>query len=156
MDYFKSLVAGLFTGLAAYLRPLSGDLYSLLAVFVLNFFIGLLAGILVNKEKWDYKKAFWCIIEACVFLVLISAIFVIGKIKGNVAGSLQCVSFVTYAIFYYYGVNILKNLKRILPAPSLSYNVVAFLYYALSVEFVKKVPYLSAYIAANSGKEEQK
>jgi len=156
MDSIKSLLAGLFTGLAAYLRPLSGDLHSLLAVFALNFLIGLLAGILINKEKWDFRKARWCFIEACVFLVLISSIFVIGKMKGNISGSLQCVSFVTYAVFYYYGVNILKNLKRILPEGSLGYRVVSFLYYLLSVEFVKKVPYLTAYLATTQGKEDQK
>ena len=49
MDYIKNLIAALFTGLAAYLSPLSGELSSLLAVFLLNFFVGLLAGLIINK-----------------------------------------------------------------------------------------------------------
>ena len=75
MDYIKNLIAALFTGLAAYLSPLSGELSSLLAVFLLNFFVGLLAGLIINKESWSFKKAFRCILEATAFLLLICSIY---------------------------------------------------------------------------------
>ena len=154
MDYIKNLIAALFTGLAAYLSPLSGELSSLLAVFLLNFFVGLLAGLIINKESWNFKKAFRCILEATAFLLLICAIYYIGEHKGNPQGALQCVSFVTYSVFYFYGVNILRNLKNLFPNASLGYKVSAFLYYVASVEFVKKIPYLTAYLS--NGKEAQK
>jgi len=146
MDYLKNLFAGLFTGLAAYLHPLSGELTSLLAVFSLNFFIGLLAGLIIERESWKWSKAFKCVVEATVFLLLISAIYYIGEQKGNPSGALQCVSFVTYSIFYFYGINVLRNLRNLLPEGSLGYKVISFLYYVASVEFVKKIPYLTAYL----------
>ena len=154
MDYIKNLIAALFTGLAAYLNPLSGELTSLLAVFIINFAVGLLAGLIVNKESWNFKKAFRCILEATAFLLLVCAIYYIGEHKGNPEGALQCISFVTYSIYWFYGVNILRNLKELLPEGSTGYKVVAFLYYVVSIEFVKNIPYLNAYLS--NGKEAQK
>lgn len=154
MDYIKNLIATLFAGLAAYLNPLSGELTSLLAVFIINFAVGLLAGLIVNKESWSFKKAFRCILEATAFLLLVCAIYYIGDHKGNPEGALQCISFVTYSIYWFYGVNILRNLKELLPEGSTGYKVVAFLYYVVSIEFVKNIPYLNAYLS--NGKEVQK
>ena len=36
MDYFKNLLIGLVTGIAAYLNPISGEIKSLIAVFDLR------------------------------------------------------------------------------------------------------------------------
>ena len=103
MHYLKNLLVGLITGIAAYLNPVSGDIKSLLALFAINFLFGLLAGLLTNGEIFNFKKAFRCILEAMAFFVLISAIYFIGEQKGNSEGALQCVSFVTYSVFYFYG-----------------------------------------------------
>ena len=128
IDYMKNLFVGLLTGLAAYLNPISGDIKSLVALFFFNFLFGLAAGLLANNESFSLKKAFRCIIEAMVFFLLVAAIYFIGYHKGNPDGALQCVSFITYSIFYFYGVNILS-----------------FLYYVVSVEFIKHIPFLTNY-----------
>ena len=67
-------------------------------------------------------------------------------IGGTLLGALQSVSFITYSVFYFYGVNILRNIKEILPNSSNGYKVVAFLHYVLSVEFIKNIPYLTNYL----------
>ena len=146
MEYLKSLFISLISGLAAYLNPISGEIKSLIAVFALNFLFGLLAALLVNKESFSFKKAFRCIIEACVFFMLVCAIYWIGEHKGNPSGALQCVSFITYSVFYFYGVNIIRNIKSLFPSASVGYKVFAFLYYVLSVEFIKHIPYLTNYV----------
>ena len=69
----------------------------------------------------------------------------IGEQKGNPDGSLQCVSFVTYSVFYFYGVNVLRNWKLLCRAGSTTYKCVSFLHYVVSVEFIKNVPFLSNY-----------
>ncbi len=139
MDYFKNLLIGLVTGIAAYLNPISGEIKSLIAVFALNFICGLLTALLINHESFSFKKAWRCIVEATIFFVLVSCIYFIGEHKGNPEGALQCVSFITYSVFYFYGVNILRNIKEILPNSSNGYKVVAFLHYVLSVEFIKNI-----------------
>ena len=145
IDYMKNLFVGLLTGLAAYLNPISGDIKSLVALFFFNFLFGLAAGLLANNESFSLKKAFRCIIEAMVFFLLVAAIYFIGDHKGNPDGALQCVSFITYSIFYFYGVNILRNLKLMATSGTAFYKVVSFLYYVVSVEFIKHIPFLTNY-----------
>lgn len=145
MYYLKNLFVGLVTGIAAYLHPVSGDIKSLIALFAINFLFGLLAGLLVNNETFSLKKAYRCILEAMSFFVLACAIYYIGEQKGNPDGSLQCVSFVTYSVFYFYGVNVLRNWKLLCRAGSPTHKCVSFLHYVVSVEFIKNVPFLSNY-----------
>lgn len=149
MYYLKNLFVGLVTGVAAYLNPISGDIKSLIALFAVNFLFGLMAGLLVNNETFSFKKAFRCILEAMAFFVLISAIYYIGEQKGNIDGALQCVSFVTYSVFYFYGVNVLRNWKQLCRQESATYKCVAFIYYVVSVEFIKNIPFLSNYQKSN-------
>jgi hypothetical protein len=56
MDYFKNLLIGLITGIAAYLNPISGEIKSLIAVFALNFICGLLTALLINHESFFHKN----------------------------------------------------------------------------------------------------
>ena len=56
MDYFKNLLIGLITGIAAYLNPISGEIKSLIAVFALNFICGLLTALLINHESFSCKN----------------------------------------------------------------------------------------------------
>lgn len=147
----KTLLVGLLTGLAAYLHPLTGDMYSLMGVFVLNFLFGLLAGLLASGETFQFRKAWKCVSEATIFFVMVCAIYFIGEHKGNPDGALQCVSFVTYSIIYFYAVNILRNLRQLLPEGSVGCKVVAWLHWVVSVEFVKRIPYLKEYL--NIGKQ---
>lgn len=145
MYYLKNLLIGLATSVAAYLNPISGDIKSLIALFAVNFLFGLLAGLLVHNESFSFKKAFRCILETMAFFVMVCAIYYIGEQKGNPEGSLQCVSFVTYSVFYFYGVNILRNWKQLCRQGSATYKCVSFIYYVVSVEFIKNVPFLNNY-----------
>lgn len=148
MEDLKTLIVGVLAGIAAYLNPISGDLVSMLAVFMLNFIFGLFAALFANNESFKFKKAWKCVKEAAVFFVLVMAIFFIGERKGNMDGAIQCVSFVSYSVFYFYGVNMLRNAKLLFPKS----RAIAFLYDVVSIEFAKKIPGLSNYL----GKETMK
>ena len=145
MDYIRALLVSIFTGITAFLHPISGDVYSLLLVFLVNFLCGLIAAY-CKGEKFDFKKAFRCVTEAAMFFFLIASIFAVGKFKGNESGALQCVSFVVYAVTYFYSVNVLRNLQNIFKPGTAAYSAVKFLYYIISVEFVKNIPYLQDYL----------
>lgn len=153
MDYIRALVVSIFTGVTAFLHPIAGDVYSLVIIFVLNFFFGLINGILVKGENFDFKKAFRCVCEATIFFVLVAAIFTIGKLKDNETGAIQCVSFVVYSVIYFYSVNILKNLKELLREGSVAHAVVSWLYWVVSAEFVKSIPYLAGYLKEKERKD---
>lgn len=139
------VVKALIAGIMAYLNPISGDVYALIAVFWLNFVFGLLADLCVNDNEWSFRKAWKCISEMMVIFVLMCAIFFIGKQKGNPEAALQCISFISYTVFYFYGVNILRNMKLLFPAS----RTISFLYNVASIEFAKKIPGLSEYLEKN-------
>lgn len=146
MEHVKELIVGGFISVMAYLSPIQGEVKSLLVLFLLNFVFGYLAGMLANKEGFSFKKAFSCVKEATIFFMLVCALWYIGDHKGNADGALQCISFITYAIVYFYSLNILKNCKKMLQEGSAAFKAVSFLYYVVSVEFIKQIPGLSAYL----------
>jgi hypothetical protein len=152
INQVKDMLVGIVLAVLAYLKPIEGELWSLFLIFFLNFIFGYLSGMIANGEEWDNKKALRCIGEATVFFLLCMAIFVIGKTKGQIDGALQCVSFVTYVVIYFYGVNILRNCKKIFKEQSTPWMVVSFLYYVLRFKFIEQIPYLSDYL--NKGGEE--
>jgi len=146
LEQIKNVVVGIVLSVLAYLRPIEGELWSLFLIFFLNFLFGYLSGMIANGEEWDNKKALRCVGEATVFFVLCMAIYAIGRLKGQMNGALQCVSFVTYCVIYFYGLNILRNCKKIFRKNTAPWHVVSWLYYVLRLKFVEKIPFLADYL----------
>lgn len=142
MESIRNFIGFSLAAIAAYFSPIQNILLAVLCVLAVNFLMGLIAGVLVSKEPFSFRKAFYCFIEALVFFALIALIFFVGDKINNKEGALQCISGMTYALIYFYGVNIFKNLKRLLP----SNKVIAFIYYVVSIEFVDKIPYLKEFL----------
>ena len=69
-----------------------------------------------------------------------------GRFKGQMEGSVQCVSFISYLVLWFYGCNILKNLKQIFKKGTPPWYVVSFMYYLMRFKFIEKIPYLSDYL----------
>ena len=149
----KDVIISIVLAVLAWMRPLEGELWSLVIVFGLNFLFGYLNGMIAKGEEFSLKKALVCVGHATVFFILCLAIFGIGKLKGEERAAMQCVSFFTYLILYFYGLNILRNIKGILKRGSAPWHVVSALYWLLRFEFVKKIPWLAEYLASSTGEE---
>ena len=93
------------------------------------------------------KKALRCIAEATIFFVLCCAIYTIGNLKHQPEGALQCVSFVTYVVLWFYTLNILKNLKKMFKRDTTPWLIVSFLYYILRFKFIERIPGLTEYLS---------
>lgn len=156
LEQVKNMIVAVVLAVIAYLKPIEGELWSLFLIFFLNFLFGYLSGMIANGEDWNNKKALRCVGEATVFFVLCTAIYAIGRLKGQMAGAVQCVSFVTYVIMYFYGLNILRNCKKIFREKTAPWHVVSALYYVLRFEFIKKIPFLMDYLNIGSEQEEDK
>lgn len=148
MEHFISELrvwfVGILSAVMAFLSPIEGDVYSMGFLFVGNFFFGLTADIL-NGGHWEKGKAWNAFKEAGLFFVFVFFIFGIGILKGNPSGAQQCVSFVSYSLIYFYGTNICRNLCRIFREGSTAHNVAQWLYWLLSVEFIKQIPFMQEY-----------
>lgn len=132
--------------LMAYFKPLGNESVILFLVFIGNFAAGLMADLLARDGRFEFRKAWRAVGEMTTFFALMFFVFAFGDFKElPIESSVMCVSFVTYVVAWFYAQNILKNLKKIFRPESSAYRIISFLYWLLSVEFVKKIPYLQAW-----------
>ena len=141
-DTIKNLFITITSVLVGYFAPLKDIVFVIFFIFLLNCLFGLFAGVGVQGEKFSLKKFFRCIMETLVFYVIVLSIYLVGEKMGNPDGAIQCISGVVYAIIYFYTVNILRNAHKLLPKS----KVLKFLFYVLSFEVIKKIPYLQQYM----------
>ena len=145
LEQIKNLIIGIFFAILAYLEPIEGELKSLFLVFLLNFLFGYISG-MVKGEDFSLKKALVCVGHATIFFVLCASIYLLGRLKGQMEGALQCVSFITYLVIYFYGLNILKNCKKIFKDGTPPWHVANTLYFILRFKFIEHIPFLKSYL----------
>ena len=151
-ERIKDIVVSVVLAVLAYLKPIEGELTSLMIIFFLNFVFGYLSDMIANGKDFSLKKAVVCIGHATAFFVLCAAVYVIGRLKGQMEGSIQCVSFISYLVLWFYGLNILRNLKIIFKEGTPPWYVVSVLYYVLRFKFIDKIPHLASYLNISSEK----
>lgn len=143
----REIITGILIALLAYLKPLEAELWTLFLIFFTNFLFGYLSDMIANNAEWDNKKAIRCVGEATLFFVLCLTVYAIGALKGQEVGALQCVSFITYVIIYFYGLNVLRNCKKMFVEETAPWYVVSFLYYVLRFKFIEKIPFLQDFLS---------
>lgn len=145
MDIYPSirnLLASVFSVMFAYFAPIQNMVFVIFFVFAINCMAGMIAGIVAKHERFNLKKFFHCMLETFVFYIIVLSVFTIGEKMRNLDGAIQCITGVVYAILYFYGVNTLRNLNILFPES----KVIRFLFYVLSFEVVKKIPYMQQFI----------
>ena len=140
-ETIRNLIVTICSVLIGYFSPLGDIVFVIFFVFLLNCIFGLVAGVGVEGERFNLKKFFRCIMETFVFYIIVLSIYVVGEKMGNEPGALQCLSGVVSAIIYFYAVNILRNIHTLFPKN----KWVKFLFYVLSFEIIKKIPYLQQF-----------
>lgn len=151
----RNILTVLTSGLLAFFAPIAGNIFAMFWVFLVNFLIGLTVGIVVQKEDFNNAKALRCMGEAVLFFLLAASIYICGSFNGNMEAAIQCLSYFVYVILFFYGRNVLKNLRRVLKEGSTPWYVVDFLYKVASFEFVKLIPGLSDYARKNETAEQE-
>lgn len=142
----KNILTVLTSGFLAFFAPIAGNVFAMAWVFIFNFLVGLIVGLIIQGEKFDHKKAFRCIGEAAVFFILAASIYVCGRANGAMEAAIQCVSTFVYIILFFYGRNVLKNLRMLLKEGTTPWYVIDFVYNIISFEFVKSIPGLTKYV----------
>ena len=87
-----------------------------------------------------------------IFAINCLSIYIIGEKMKNLDGALQCITGIVYAVCYFYGVNTLRNMRKLFPHS----RPLNFIYYVLSFEVVRKIPYLQQFLDNEKKEEETK
>ncbi|EHP47186.1 phage holin family protein [Odoribacter laneus] len=135
----KNIIYTLCCVLMGYIDPVKNVVQVLAFLCVCNFLCGLVAGLLCNREKFSFKKAFHCFIEVAIYVMIVSSIYQIGDTLKDEVEATYTVKIVTYVMLYFYSKNILKNLVHLFPKNQVFYC----LDYLLGLEFVKHIPHYS-------------
>ena len=140
MEYYytvaKTVVVSLVAAITAYFLPIEHFFRIISLLFAIDFIIGWHAGAKVNKESFDMGKAFKSVKYILIYISLIAVCFYIGsEMPSKDSNVIEFVSWITWAIILFYGINILKNLKRLMPDNQL----IALLYDVVNLNFKKLI-----------------
>lgn len=152
--YLNIKSIGISTAFAvmSFLNPIRMDIAVIVIMIVANFVAGWLESTLVERDRFRLDKFTKAMSEGVVYVLLIIGAYMVLKIKGIEQYALYCTSIVSYAVMYFLGLNILRNLIKLLP----NSKVLVFLYYLMNIEFVKKIPLLSKFLEYNDKGDEVK
>lgn len=131
-------VVGWLMYVLIYLLPIKDLMYCISVTFAINFLAGYIVGMVLQKEHFQIRKGLWAFAEASFFMAFLILLFVLGDWTKQSAHIFKAINISTWAWIYFYSINILRNAKRIFPDS----KPIAFLYYILSLECVKSIPYL--------------
>ena len=137
-------MASLLANVAGLLFPIRNDIFGLVLLFSVNFIVGLLADV-GNHRDWSFRKAFCFFRDAAIYFVMVTSIYMLGRLKGEEVAAVYCVSFMIYVAIYFYGTNILRNARLITNEKSTLYRILDFLYYIMSLRVLERYACLKDY-----------
>lgn len=150
-DSIRYFLMGLISAMAAFFSPISDFMTAVVILFIVNFVCGLTADI-VEGHKWSTRKALIFIVYCFIYFGLCAFIYACGYFMHNDTGAVQCISYICYVALYIYGVNIMRNLMKIVATGSALYKLLDVVYYVMTFEFVHKIPFLEGYFKQSNEK----
>lgn len=142
LDIIKTAVATYVGSLIAYLQPVHNAMLLLLIFAACDILFGVLSGLIVQKERFSFKKFMLAAGYLLVYLGIVVLVFAVGRYQNDIEESLYIVKVITYVFIYFYSSNILKNLHLIMP----DNPVIRFLDYFIGLQFTKKLGILEDFI----------
>ncbi|MBE6304286.1 MAG: hypothetical protein E7089_10225 [Bacteroidales bacterium] len=143
VTFVKAAIIGIVSEMLAFFAPIEGNFIAMVWLFALNFLFGMLADVLAGRE-FSMRKAIACISHATLFFALCASLYGIGyfqHLNGDVLG--QCVSSFCWILVYCYSTNIVRNVRSMLRNDAPAYRAVDLLYNALTLAFVKTLPFVA-------------
>lgn len=143
VTFTKAIIIGIVSEMLAFFAPIEHNFIALVWLFGLNFLFGLLADVLRGRD-FSMRKAITCITHASLFFALCASLYGIGYFQ-NVSEEMlnQCVSSFCWILVYCYSTNIVRNIRSVLDPQTPAYKAVDLLYSALTLAFVKVLPYMA-------------
>lgn len=150
MDAIKLSVITLISALLAYLQPIYAPVMVLTIVFLGDIVAGIAVDLAVNKDRIRIKKILFALLFVALYVSIIANTFIIGDHMGDQDESLKIVKMLTYVFAYFYVSNTLRNLCILFP----NNKPLAFLYYWLGLQVVKRLPDLAKYLGLGTQRKE--
>jgi len=135
-------ILGWLTGLYFYFEPIHYVWKVAIVLWVVNVLVGYISGMVTNNETLNWKKFMKAFIEMAIYLFLTNMLFALGDQMNNKAEVMRVLNITTWGMVAFYIINILKNVTRLCPGDSPGAKLFRYIYFLLSLEFVKKLPHM--------------
>jgi len=145
MDILKKTIITVTSAILAFMQPVENAIYLLLFLFLVNLVTGIFHDIIINRDRFHFKKFIWACVEFLIYVGIVCGIYIIGHFQGDKNEAQYIIKVISYLFIYAYSTNILKNLLLIRPESI----VLKFLYFIISLAFVKKIPYWAEFLKHN-------
>jgi len=133
---------GWLTGLYFYFEPIHYVWKVAIVLWIVNVIVGYIAGMVINDEKMDWKKFMRAFLEMSIYLFLTNMLFALGDQMDNKTEVQNVLNITTWGLIAFYIINVLKNFTRLCPGESPGAKLLRYIYFLLSLEFVKKLPHM--------------
>jgi len=133
-------ISGWITAVYIYFAPVQVLWLCIAVAWGANFLAGYIAG-MREGESFDKCKAKDTGIEVMCYLFIVSLLYFIGERMGDKDLILKGLNIITWAFIYFYAINILKNLCRIVPKS----KGLKYCKYVISLEFFRAFPSLKKF-----------
>lgn len=141
MAEIKNAIIGMLITVWSMFNPIKDFMLAMLILFALNYVFGLICDI-AKGGRWQWNKSWRSFGYATMFFLCAAGLLIVGKLMHAEERAVTCVSYVCWWAIYVFGLNISRNGKEICKGNEAWYKFFSFIYYVLSMEVVKKVPYL--------------
>ena len=135
-----------FATIASILLASAHAVHYAITVLLVLFFIDMAACILtvlfVYKKRINAKEFLFSFIYVAIYISIITGIHFVGERMDDELESLFIVKMITYVFVYFYGVNILSNLRIMFPEN----RAIKFLDYYFGLQFMKYLPTLGTFL----------
>jgi hypothetical protein len=153
IDELKGVLMVLGSWLFSRLVPIADFMQGMLLLFLINFVFGVVDDV-VKGNGWEWRKAKTFFLHILVFFVIAACMCIVGYFLHNAEEAITGIRIMCVMAVWFYGVNILKNVCRILVTNTPMWKFFNFLYWVLSLKMVEKIPYLSEYMKSGAEKIE--
>ncbi|MCR4774605.1 MAG: phage holin family protein [Prevotella sp.] len=150
IDNVKIIMVNIASVILAFFQPIEDFCLAVFILLVANYICGLLADI-IKGEEWSKRKTLQFFTHAVMLYGLALLIFACGHFMHARVEATQVVGYLFYVAFFFYGTNVVRNLRSLSVVDSPMYKLTDFLYYLLTFKIVEKIPFLSGYVARKRG-----
>lgn len=137
-NWAKSIAIAAVVTAMDFVSPIENFLVVILSLAFIDTFWGLAA------DLGDFRKSKFIrswVYMLVYFLIIIISFWIGVMMDISEDNAKAFVSWITWAMIWFYGTNVLKNMGKVFP----DNKVIAFLYWVAAVKFISKVNFLDEY-----------
>ena len=144
IENFKAFLFALLIPLLAFFEPINNLILAVAVLYLINIITGVIEDVRNKSAPPNFRKFIFSMAELLVYMLFMLTVFGIAKLLEDGDGGKYVAKVITYIAIYFYGQNIIKNMRKIWPRN----QFLQLMEYLLNVKFVnEKLPFYRDFLS---------